>query len=285
MEFLGSLGIDIRLLIAQIVNFGLLLWLLIKFLYRPIVKRIEKDEIELKQAQIQRKELEQKTDAFIEQKKIETAKAKERTQKIIKEAEGIAKEIKKEIHEKAKEEALLLVKQTKGRLESLRPEIEEDILENLRTRIGGSFKTSFLSALPLSSQKELQNILWEDFIKQIEDLTSQVTKKMTSFEVLEKSNLTAKKDRGKKELDKFISQKIGPVVLEYVYPLTVSQKRDLEEVVKNSGIKLSLVRRQNKNLINGFSFEFAGVVIESNLLNIINDATGLKRRYKSRDIE
>ncbi|HDH31328.1 MAG TPA: hypothetical protein ENH26_00980, partial [Candidatus Wolfebacteria bacterium] len=71
MEFLGNLGIDIKLLIAQIINFGLLLWLLTKFLYKPIIKRIEKDETELKQAQIQKKELEQQKNTFVEQKKKE----------------------------------------------------------------------------------------------------------------------------------------------------------------------------------------------------------------------
>ena len=67
MELLGNLGIDVSLLIAQMINFGLLLWLLTKFLYRPIVKRIEKDEKELKQARIQKKELEQQKNSFAEQ--------------------------------------------------------------------------------------------------------------------------------------------------------------------------------------------------------------------------
>ena len=58
MEILGKLGIDIKLLIAQIINFGLLLWLLKKFLYVPIVRRIEKDERELNEAKIQTEVLE-----------------------------------------------------------------------------------------------------------------------------------------------------------------------------------------------------------------------------------
>jgi F-type H+-transporting ATPase subunit b len=97
MEFLGNLGIDVKLLVAQIINFGLLLWLLTKFLYRPIIKRIEKDETELKQAQIQNKELGQQKNAFAEQKKKEIAEAKKQAREIIKEAENIAKEIKKRV--------------------------------------------------------------------------------------------------------------------------------------------------------------------------------------------
>jgi len=43
MELLGKLGVDPRLLLAQIVNFGLLLLILNKFLYKPLIKKIEKD--------------------------------------------------------------------------------------------------------------------------------------------------------------------------------------------------------------------------------------------------
>jgi len=171
MKFLGDLGIDIRLLIAQMVNFGLLLWLLAKFLYKPIIKRIERDEIELKQTQIQKEELERQTNDFVDKKKKETVEIKRRAREIIKEAEGIAQGIKKEIREKVDKEALATIKQTKDKLESLRPEIEKEVLRGVRTKIGDSFQVSFLSALPLSLQKEFQNIFWVDFIRQVESLT------------------------------------------------------------------------------------------------------------------
>jgi len=124
MEFLGNLGIDVKLLIAQMINFGLLLWLLTKFLYKPIIRRIEKDEKELKQSRIQKKEIEQEKIAFFEQKNKEMAELKKRTRKIIKEAENIAKEIKKRAMEETEEEKQAVIKQIKSRLSDVESDIK-----------------------------------------------------------------------------------------------------------------------------------------------------------------
>lgn len=116
MEFLGKLGIDWKLLIAQMINFGLLLWLLTKFLYKPIIKRIEKDEAELGSAQRRKKELDQEKIIFVQQKKKDIAEAKKRSREIIKEAEEIAKEIKKRAQQEAQQEKEAVIKQIRSRL-------------------------------------------------------------------------------------------------------------------------------------------------------------------------
>jgi len=116
MEFLGKLGIDIKLLIAQMINFGLLLWLLAKFLYQPIIKRIEKDEAELKQAQTKAQDLEKQQKVFMEQKKLDLTAANSKAREIIKEAENIAQEIKKQAQNEATEEKQAVIKQIRSRL-------------------------------------------------------------------------------------------------------------------------------------------------------------------------
>ena len=283
MEFLGNLGIDIKLLIAQMINFGLLLWLLAKFLYKPIVRRIEKDEKELKQAQIQKKELERQKNIFTKQKKKEITEAKKRAKNIIKEAENIAKKIQKEIRDKTNKEALAIIKQSRDRLESLKLEIEKETLKDIRVKIGNSFRLSFTAALSLSLQKEFQNIFWTNFVKQVKELKLEKLEESNLVEILEKSNLAAEKEGKKKNvlkknLEEILVQKIGPMALEYAYPLTAEQEEELEEIIsKKSGIKLNITKKQNKNLINGFRFEIAGMVIENNLLSIINDAANFKK--------
>jgi len=53
----------------------------------------------------------------------------------------------------------------------------------------------------------------------------------------------------------------------------VEQEKKLEKIIsEKGGIKLNITKRQNKSLINGFRLEIAGMIIENNLLNIINDA-------------
>jgi len=120
MEFLGNLGIDIKLLIAQIVNFGVLLWLLSKFLYKPIVRRIEKDKIELSLAIEEKEKIEAEKEALAQYKKKETTKSKKRAREIIKEAEAIAESIEKKAHEESAREKQAVIKQIRSRLSEIK---------------------------------------------------------------------------------------------------------------------------------------------------------------------
>ncbi len=92
MELLGKLEVDGHLLLAQVVNFGLLVFLLSFFLYKPLLRRIEEDEQKLKEAERIRAVIEQEKDA-------EAAllrRAHERAEAIIREAERIAQAMREE---------------------------------------------------------------------------------------------------------------------------------------------------------------------------------------------
>lgn len=119
MEILGKLGIDIKLLIAQIINFGLLLWLLKKFLYSPIIKRIEKDERELNEAKIQTEKLEKEKARFQEQKTRELAQTRKKAAGIVAEAEKIAGKIKEHAQKETEEEKKKVLQQIHNRLKNL----------------------------------------------------------------------------------------------------------------------------------------------------------------------
>lgn len=120
MEFLGNLGIDIKLLIAQMVNFGVLLWLLSKFLYKPIVRRIEKDKKELSLAIEEKENIEAEREALAQHKKEETAKSKKRAKEIIKEAKVIAESIEKKAREESAQEKQAVIKQIRSRLSEIK---------------------------------------------------------------------------------------------------------------------------------------------------------------------
>lgn len=122
MEFLGSLGIDVKLLLAQVVNFAILLWFLTKFLYKPIIKRIEQDEADLNEAQTEAKELQKQQELFKKEKAKEVVQAKKRSRKIIKEAEEIANQIKNKAKEESDKEKKAVIKQIKSRLAELKHE-------------------------------------------------------------------------------------------------------------------------------------------------------------------
>ena len=121
MEILGKIGIDIKLLIAQIINFGLLLWLLKKFLYAPIIRRIEKDERELNEAKIQKEKLEKEKAQFQEQKTKELAEARKKAEGIVAEAQNLAEKSEERAQEETEKEKKKVLQQIRSRLENINP--------------------------------------------------------------------------------------------------------------------------------------------------------------------
>lgn len=91
MEILEKLGVDWKLLLAQAVNFLVLLWVLKRFAYKPILKALEartnKIEQGLKDAQASQAKLQ----GVIEEEKKILAAAREEARSILIEAEANAK--------------------------------------------------------------------------------------------------------------------------------------------------------------------------------------------------
>lgn len=119
MKFLGNLGIDLGLLVAQIINFGLLLLILNHWVYKPIVKKIEEDEEKLKEAQKVKQDLEAEKQNFLTQKSQTEVSVKQHADQIISEAEKIASDIKNKAQLEAEAEKEAVIRQIKSRLNDL----------------------------------------------------------------------------------------------------------------------------------------------------------------------
>jgi F-type H+-transporting ATPase subunit b len=116
MQFLGDLGVNIWLLIAQIVNFLFLLWVLSKFVYKPLLKRIELDEKALAEVEKAEIELEKKEKQLETKQKQLNTRTKNRAKAIISEAEEIAKAIKESAQQEAQAEKQAVIDQINRRL-------------------------------------------------------------------------------------------------------------------------------------------------------------------------
>lgn len=101
-ELIKTFHIDIKLIIAQAVNFGIVLFVLWKFAYQPILKtlndrssKIEKGIKDAENSQIKLAEMEKKEKAVLRE-------AKEEAQKIIQQAEKTALQNAKDLEIAAK---------------------------------------------------------------------------------------------------------------------------------------------------------------------------------------
>lgn len=116
MELLDKLGIDWRLLIAQLVNFLILVLILYKFLYKPLLKMLEgrKEKIEkgLRDAEQLGVELEKTK----ELQAAEIQKAKQEARVIVEEAEKRAEAAGAETKAKTKAEVEKLITVAKNQM-------------------------------------------------------------------------------------------------------------------------------------------------------------------------
>ncbi len=86
MDILSQFGVNPLLLAAQVVNFLILLFVLKKFLYGPILKVLEKRKLTIEQSLKHAEEIEQKLVAISEEEEKRLIKASQEGEKIIKQA-------------------------------------------------------------------------------------------------------------------------------------------------------------------------------------------------------
>ena len=132
-ELFSKLGIDWKLLIAQIVNFLVLLFVLWKFAYGPIIamleKRQKKIEKGLKDAEDAHKKLEESADMQKEIFKYARIEAKD----IVEKAHMQAEKSKSEIAVEAKLQSEKIITDAKAQIEQ---EKQKTIVE-IKSEIGG----------------------------------------------------------------------------------------------------------------------------------------------------
>ena len=123
MELLNNLGINGSLLLAQLINFGILLFVLYKFAYGPVLKileeRTKKIEKGLKDAESSHKKLaeisEKESAVLVEARKNAQEIIKKSEEVAVKNAEGIVM-LAKEQSDKLLEDAKKQIKQEKAKI-------------------------------------------------------------------------------------------------------------------------------------------------------------------------
>lgn len=133
MELLGQLGIDWRLLLAQMVNFLVLLGVLYKFLYRPVLvhleertARIEKSLSEAKRIEVQARQADEARIQLV-------AEARKEAQMISERAVQEAEVLRKKMVDDARREAERIVESGKVQLEMHK----EVLLKDVRREVTG----------------------------------------------------------------------------------------------------------------------------------------------------
>lgn len=155
MELLNQFGFDPKLLFAQIINFLVVLWVLKRFLYKPLLQTLKKRQETIQEglnraekARILLEEIEKK-----EQKILQNAQ--KRAQQIIEESQNEGAEIRRQAEESAKKNAERIINEAKLKIEQDTKETEKRLTDHV-SKIAIDYLQKAVSQLfDVKSQKEI----------------------------------------------------------------------------------------------------------------------------------
>ena len=125
-EIFEKLGLDYKLIIAQVVNFVLLLVILQRLAYKPVLKMLKDRTDKIDKSLRQAKKIEEELKNTEETKLVEIKKAKEEAQEIIKEAYETSEKRTQESIERTKFKTQEIVEKAK---QEIKTEKESSIQE------------------------------------------------------------------------------------------------------------------------------------------------------------
>lgn len=126
-EIFTDFGVEPVLIAAQIVNFLILLLILKRFLYRPLLRVIEDRRKVVSDSLTNAKTIEKRLQQIDNESAQKLSAVSKEAQKIIDDASNVADEIITQAHQKAREDIDLMVKKAKQNLLKERNKVEQEI--------------------------------------------------------------------------------------------------------------------------------------------------------------
>jgi F-type H+-transporting ATPase subunit b len=156
MNLLDQFGVNPLLLVAQIVNFGIILFALQRFAYKPVLEMLKKRKETIAEGLRQAEESKLLLEQSEEKQNIIIRRAQDQAEKIIQEAKNSSKEFALELDERTR-------KQAEKILEDARDQISQETREaekRLATRVNElSISLIETSLKGLFSKKEEEEII------------------------------------------------------------------------------------------------------------------------------
>lgn len=143
MEILAKLGIDWKLLIAQAVNFLVLLWVLRRYAYGPLLRALEARTKRIEQGLKDAETSKSKLASVLDEERRILAKAREEAHTILTTAET-----------RAKQRDSLMLEDTKEKINRMIAEADQRLSEN-QAKLLREAKAELADLVLLSTQKVL----------------------------------------------------------------------------------------------------------------------------------
>lgn len=157
MEIFHGIGIEPKLLLAQALNFGLLLFVLYRFLYAPILKMLNERSTKIEKSLKEAEEIEIRSTKAKEEHEIMIAEAKKEVAKLLKEAKIIREEMKIAIIKDAENKAEEILKKGEDNIVKEKEQMMSDIKGELAEIISKTMQVIFEN----HGSKLDESLIWE----------------------------------------------------------------------------------------------------------------------------
>jgi F-type H+-transporting ATPase subunit b len=127
LEGLSELGINLPSLLAQLVNFALLLGLLYLVAYKPIMKKLDERSNKIKESMEQTEQIKKQAEQAEEGFKARVEEASQQGQLIIDRATRTSEEIRQKARREASEEAEALLARARAEIRRERDEVIDEL--------------------------------------------------------------------------------------------------------------------------------------------------------------
>lgn len=148
MDGFAKLGIDIKSVVMYVVNFGILVFLLAKFLYRPTLKILDDRRNTISGNLKQAEELKEKFEAAMLEKEKEGQKMMQELKQKIEHAKEQAENQALQLRKQAEYERQEILKKTHEEIAVLKNELDKNFERELLDRISKILSFALRSNLP-----------------------------------------------------------------------------------------------------------------------------------------
>ena len=159
----GLLDIDPGLIIWTLITFGLLLVLLGRFAWKPIIKALQEREEKIKSSLEEAEKARRDAEGLIAKNNEVLAQAEREAQEIARKAKETADKLKSEITEQAKTEAAKLIASAKKEIDNEK----NTALAFLKGEVAGMAVQAAGKIIAVNLDAEKHKKLVDDFIKEI----------------------------------------------------------------------------------------------------------------------
>lgn len=130
-DFIGTLGLNWKLFLAQLLNFGIVVFILWKWVFRPVVGALESRRQKIEESVKKAEEIEKRMkDSEVERQKL-FSQAREEAEALTKQAREVAEDLRQEITRNARQGAENILVEAKRTIavekEQMLGEVREEI--------------------------------------------------------------------------------------------------------------------------------------------------------------